>query len=69
MEVNGDLNVKRIRDMIVVFSKSGRRAASRRRPQYRGNTSISMLMISMTFMTPPAWLRRSMIVASHSRPT
>jgi hypothetical protein len=54
MDVSGDLKVNRIRDTIVVLSKSGSRAASRRSPQYKGKTNISMLMIKMTFITPPA---------------
>lgn len=62
------MNVNKILDMIVAFSKRGRRAASSRRPQYKGKTSISILIMRITFMTPPAWWRRSIIVASHSRP-
>jgi hypothetical protein len=41
---------------------------SRRSPQYSGKTSISILIISMTFITPPAWCSTSIIVASHSFP-
>ena len=67
MEVRGDRPVKLRRDIIVASSNNGSRAASRSKPQYNGNTSISILMIKITFMTPPAWFSISITPFSTSR--
>ena len=54
-DVRGDDEVNSRREATVAFSKRGNSAISSNEPQYSGNTIISIPMMRITFMTPPAW--------------
>jgi hypothetical protein len=52
------------REYNVASLNKGSMARSSSKPQYKGNASISMLMIKMTFKTPPACCRISEMMRS-----